>query len=142
MTCATPAAKRSAKPKAVFQKVMAKEENNPICWVARAWYGRCIRKNGDDAQARSEYDKIIEADSIAPEAQRLARYFRLLVIREKPEGQEDDAYIIRAAKDWITDYSGYLKTPEGYGVRYLLAKSTDSRRPTRTELQRADKMRI
>src|SRR5205807_1325891 len=38
-------------------------------------------------------------------------------------GKEDDAYIVERAKEWIADYPGFLKTPEGYGVRYLLGQT-------------------
>ena len=108
--------------KVVFQKVMAKDENNPISWVARAWYGRCYQEETDNAHARSEYGKILEAGKFASDAKRLARYFRLLAIREKPEKGEEAPYIIKTAKEWIVDYPGYRKTPEGYGLRLLLGK--------------------
>ena len=110
------------KAKAAFQKVMARAENNPIGWVARAWYGRCFAELTDNARARAEYAKIIAADSRAKEAKRLARYFDLLAAREKPEKNEGASYIIRRANDWIADYHAYLNTPEGYGLRFLLAK--------------------
>jgi hypothetical protein len=110
------------KAKAAFQKVMANGENDPLAWVAMAWYGRCYQEETDNPRARSEYAKIMDADVRAKDAKRLARYFLLLVIRETPEKGEDAPFIIRSAKDWIADYPGYLKTPEGYGLRYLLAK--------------------
>ena len=101
---------------------MANGENDPLAWVAMAWYGRCYQEETDNPRARSEYAKIMDADVRAKDAKCLARYFLLLVIRETPEKGEDAPFIIRSAKDWIADYPGYLKTPEGYGLRYLLAK--------------------
>ncbi len=127
------------KAQAVFQKVMAKDENNPIGWVARAWNGRCYQELADPAHARSEYEKIMDADVRAKDAKRLARYFRLLTVREVHEKGEDGAYIIRQAKDWIADYSGYLKTPEGYGLRYLLAKVYYDETNENPKLQASDK---
>jgi hypothetical protein len=132
--------KKIGEAKAVFQKVMAKEENNPICWVARAWYGRCYQEETDNAHARSEYDKIMEADARAKDAKRLARYFKLLAMHEKPEKGEDGPFLIRSAKDWIADYPGYLKTPEGYGLRYLLAKVYFQETNENPKLQAADKI--
>ena len=73
------------------------------------------------------------------EAQRLARYFRLLAIREKPEPKEDAAFIIKTAQSWIKDYPGYLKTPEGYGLRYLLAKVEFQETQENPKLAPADK---
>ena len=107
-----------------FAKVMSKDDTNPICWVAHAWYGRCIHENGDPNKARAEYTVVLNADKrYAEEAQRLARYFRLLAMRETPElPKETPAFIIKTAEDWLRDYPGYLKTPEGYGLRYFLAK--------------------
>ncbi len=127
------------KAKAEFQKVMAKDENGSIGWVARAWYGRCYQENGDNPHARAEYAKIMDADVRAKDAKRLTRYFRLIAIREKPDKGEDAAYIIRAAKDWLADYSGYLKTPEGYGLRFLLAKVYFQETNENPKLQAADK---
>ena len=118
---------------------MAKDENNPIGWMARAWNGRCYQELADPAHARSEYEKIMDADVRAKDAKRLARYFRLLTIREVHEKGEDGAYIIRQAKDWIADYSGYLKTPEGYGLRYLLAKVYYDETNENPKLQASDK---
>ena len=107
-----------------FAALMSKDENNPACWVAHAWYGRCLHENGDPNKARAEYTRILEAPAThAAEAQRLARYFRLLAMRETPElPKETPAFIIKTAKDWLKDYPGYLKTPEGQGLRYFLAK--------------------
>ena len=125
----------------VFATVMAKDDANPACWVARAWYGRCYHENGDPNKARGEYTKILDADKAhAAEAQRLSRYFRLLAMREKPDlPKEDGPFIIKTAKDWIKDYPGYLKTPEGQGLRYLLAKVEFQETQENAKLAPADK---
>lgn len=117
-------ANKVTEAQAAFRKLMSKDDTNPICWVARAWYGRCFHENGDPNKARAEYNVVLNADKrYAAEAQRLARYFLLLAMRETPElPKETPAYIIKTAKDWLSDYPGYLKTPEGYGLRYFLAK--------------------
>ena len=115
--------KKVDEARTAFEKVSAKDDLNPVCWVAKAWAGRCLHENGEGNKARLKYTEILNGDKrITAEAQRLARYFRLLVIREKPEGTENDAYIVDRAKEWINDFPGYLKTPEGYGLRYLLAQ--------------------
>ena len=107
-----------------FRKLMSKDDTNPICWVAHAWYGRCFHENGDPNKARAEYNVVLNANKrTAAEAQRLARYFLLLAMRETPElPKETPAYIIKTAESWLRDYPNYLKTPEGYGLRYFLAK--------------------
>jgi hypothetical protein len=113
----------------VFQKLASQDDQNPVCWVAKAWDGRCAAELDETKAARERFNDILAADAkVAGEAQRLARYFRLLVIQEAVnhgEGQkgEDRTYIKDRAEDWIKDYPGYLKTPEGYGIRFLLASN-------------------
>ena len=34
-----------------------------------------------------------------------------------------EAYIVSRATDWVRDFSNYVRTPEGYGIRYLLAET-------------------
>ncbi len=108
----------------VLEKLAGLDDTNPTCWVARAWAGRCWNELGEPKKARARFAEILEAPPrVAADGQRLARYFRLLVIKDQPEPMEKPAEIIlEAGTRWLADYPGYLKTPEGYGMRYLLAE--------------------
>jgi hypothetical protein len=112
------------KANGVLEKVAATDDTNPICWVARAWAGRCWDEYGEPKKARARFTEILDAPTrVAADGQRLARYFRLLVIKDSPEPKEKPAdIIIEAGTRWLRDYPGYLKTPEGYGMRFLLAE--------------------
>ena len=111
----------------LFEKVAAKDDQNPICWTAKAWAARCLHMLGDFPKAKERYKLILAAEPrYAADAIRLTRYFNGLLLDEtsselRAKG-EDDASIIKDAKAWISDYPGFLKTPEGYGVRFLLAE--------------------
>jgi hypothetical protein len=107
-----------------LERVAGKDNNSPICWQAMAWVARCWDEYGDPKKARARLSEINSVDgSIAAEGQRLARYFRLLVIKESPEpGEKPNDIIIEAGRRWLQDYPRHLKTPEGYGMQFLLAK--------------------
>ncbi len=114
------------KANAALDKIAGKDNTNPICWVAQAWRGRCLHELGNPKQHTMErFTEILNADKrVAADGQRLARYFRLLVIKEQPEPKEKPAdIIIDRGTEWLKDYPAYLKTPEGYGMRYLLAEA-------------------
>jgi tetratricopeptide (TPR) repeat protein len=118
-------AKKVQEAQKVLEKVAAGDPVSPLVWQARAWLGRCQHELGDPRKARAKYLEILEAGRVAAEGQRLARYFRLLVIKDNPDPEEKPraaAMIIDRAEAWVLDYPSYLNTPEGYGVRYLLAE--------------------
>jgi hypothetical protein len=112
------------KARGVLEKLMETDNKSPICWQAMAWAALCWDENGEPKKARARFTEILGVDPhIAADGQRLARYFRLLVIKESPEvGEKPAEIIIEAGRRWIADYPRYLKTPEGYGMRYLLAE--------------------
>jgi hypothetical protein len=117
--------KRVEKALAALEKIAGKDSTSPICWVAQAWRGRCLHELGKPKNAKERYTEILEAPSrAADDGRRLARYFRLLAIKEEPDGKEKPVdTIIEAGPRWVRDYPAYLKTPEGYGIRYLLAEA-------------------
>jgi hypothetical protein len=110
----------------LLEPVAAGDTSEPFTWQARAWVGRCYFELGDPKKARTKLTEAVNADrpTAAAEGQRLARYFRLLVIKENPEPKENAAEVIAAdGARWLADYPGHLNTPEGYGVRFLLAEA-------------------
>jgi hypothetical protein len=110
----------------VLDKLAQGDPKEAVTWQARAWAGRCFHELGEPKKARARYNEIMDATGpAAREGKRLARYFRLLAIKESPEttDQPVDRTIIDATDRWIRDYPSYAHTPEGYGVRYLLAET-------------------
>jgi len=105
----------------------AKPESDPNNWKARAWSALFVMENGEPKKARPKLNEILlapPANKAANDAKRLARYFYLQVVKDAPEPTEKNVETIieKNGQAWLTDYKGYLKTPEGYGVRMLLAK--------------------
>ncbi len=111
----------------VFDKLAAGDANDKITWQARAWSGRCFQELGEPKKARAKYNDILAATvPAARDGKRLARYFSLLALQEAPEETEKknlNSYIILRASDWIAEYHNYAHTPEGYGIRFLLAET-------------------
>jgi hypothetical protein len=109
-----------------LEQFVGLDPRNPIKWRALAWLGRCMHEQGELAKARGRYAEVrsIAAGNLAAwDGVRLADYFRLLVIDEKPEGKENPQTLIEAgAAQWLRTYSRYVNTPEGCGVRWLQAK--------------------
>jgi tetratricopeptide (TPR) repeat protein len=107
-----------------FQKAADRDKNQPLCWEADAWWGRCLVYSGKPADARKRYANIISAkEKAADPGKRLAKYFLMLVMIESPLTDEKPDTVRLKALEWVKDYPNFLNTPEGFGVRYLLADS-------------------
>jgi hypothetical protein len=118
---------------------LADRDNGPIGWQARAWAGRCDDELGEPKKARARFTEIFSAPAtVAAEGQRLARYFRMLTIKDSPEpGEKPLELITDAANRWLAEYPRHQKGPEGCGVRYLLAEvCVDRARASKTQRDR------
>jgi outer membrane protein assembly factor BamD (BamD/ComL family) len=124
----------------LLEKLAAQDENNPACWEASAWLGWCLFENGDPPKARAKLSEVINsALPAAIDGRRLARYFRLSIQFARPSDDEEKdpkflATLIADANGWLVSYPSYARTPEGYGLRYLLAeflrrRATDPKTP-------------
>jgi len=112
------------KAMAVLEKLSKSDPKNSICVQAHAWLGRCYQENEDPKAARKVYaDVIAETGDAADAARRLARYFRLQTLQGEGDPKKALAEVVKAGEEWQIIYSGYLNTPEGYGVRYELASA-------------------
>lgn len=107
----------------ILTKVAAADDKNPLAWKARAWLGRCYQETDTPRKAKEEYTRIIEEPGAYAEAgKRLARYFQLLLLEKDPTAKGDPLVRVqRAAEDWLATYPADQNTPEGFGVRFLLA---------------------
>jgi hypothetical protein len=109
-----------------LQKGLGADEKNPLSWVAQAWLGRLLDESGDPPAARKKFAEVLdETGKPADAGKRLARYFRLLLVKEggDPGVKDQPKEIKEAAARWVKDYPDDLNTPEGFGVRYLLAEA-------------------
>jgi hypothetical protein len=111
---------------AALRKAMPEDEKNPLFWVAQAWLGRFTDENGNPPQARQRLGEVLaQTGKYADAGKRLAGYFRLLVVHEAgdPAVKDKNKEIRDAALRWLRDYPGYKNTPEGFGIRFLLAEA-------------------
>jgi hypothetical protein len=111
---------------AKLEKGFDADDKNPLHWVGQAWLGRFLDESGDPPAARKKFAEVLDqTGKQAAAGQRLARYFRLLVVKEggDPSIKDKPKEIKDGATHWLKDYPTYLNTPEGFGVRYLLAEA-------------------
>jgi tetratricopeptide (TPR) repeat protein len=111
----------------VLRELKGASDQNPVHWKARAWLGRCTFESETADKARKEFAQVLDTPlrPATADGHRLARYFRMLVIQKQPSEEEKkkgvNGILEDAAMRWLKDYPNYRKTPEGYGVAYLLA---------------------
>jgi hypothetical protein len=117
----------------ILDKLAQGDSNSKITWTARAWAGRCLDRLDDPNKALEKYFQVTGATGAAArEGNRLARYF-ILLARQKLKKAPDtgaggkpqalDEYLVGRCQKWLQDYPSYKRTPEGYGVRFLLAEN-------------------
>ncbi len=111
-----------------MEKLTDRGESDSQTWKAKAWIALFLMENGEPKKARPKLIEILTVSPInkaANDAKRLARYFFLQVIKDAPDPTEKDVdkIIQTNSNKWLEDYKAYVKTPEGYGIRMLLAKS-------------------
>jgi hypothetical protein len=112
----------------ILKKLAGGDATNPISWQAAAWLGNCLDLNGEPPKARAKLLEVVSSTiPAAAEGRRLARYFRLRLQYEEPleEEKADPKFkstLINDANAWLVSYPSYARTPEGFGVYYLLAR--------------------
>ncbi|MBY0230382.1 MAG: hypothetical protein K2W96_13950 [Gemmataceae bacterium] len=119
----------------LLSKLAAGPATSPATWKAKAWQGRIIFQTETAEKARAKFSEVIDSTQpSAAEGRRLALYFRMLAIRDKPQ-PEDSKWAARGGypggttgrlmfngENWRRNYSRHLRTPEGFGTTYLLAQ--------------------
>src|SRR5262249_1430626 len=89
--------------------------------------GRCFQLNDNPEAARKEFDAVVrEEGDYADPAKRLVRYYRILLIAKDRTEKDPMKKVQVAAEDWLKSYSNWQNSPEGYGVRFTLAKAYQS----------------
>ncbi len=120
--------KRIQEARQILDKLRQGDPASKITWQARAWDGRCEEMLDNPNEAIKRLRAITSATGPAvQDGKRLARYFLLLALKKLPKEAPDpkdtlNNYLIKQARNWLSDYRTYANTPEGLGVRYLLAK--------------------
>jgi hypothetical protein len=131
------ASQLAVKAAKAIKPLAAGPAGDPITWKAQAWLGRIALDIETPDKARAQLTKVLLArDPAAEEGQRLARYFRMLVVKKSPTDEEKKKLrpaLIESARRWRADYPRFRKTPEGFGVTFLLAE---------TLLDHADKSKL
>ncbi len=108
----------------VFEKLQEIDSKNPICWLARAWAGRCWFENDDYAKAAAAFEQIqAERGPYLDDAKRVGSYFRILMTRK--QGQPA-SQTLTAAQRWLEQYRAYADSPEGCGARYIVADALEA----------------
>jgi hypothetical protein len=127
----------------MLEKLAEGDPSTKITWTARTWVGRCLDRLDDPKKAVEKYIQVTGATGPpVQEGKRLARYFVLLArqkLKEAPDPKMPlDSYLLERCEDWLRDYPNYGRTPEGYGIRFLLADTLlrESENPKRDKRQR------
>ncbi|HMC66105.1 MAG TPA: hypothetical protein VKI65_14295, partial [Gemmataceae bacterium] len=108
----------------VLKKLAAREESGSLGWIARAWIGRCYQEIDNNVAARKELNAVIAQEGeVADASRRLARYFRLQLIKDDPQIKNPHAELVKAADEWLKIYRRHHDSPEGCGVRWELANA-------------------
>src|SRR5262249_11313643 len=106
----------------LFNSLGEKLDNkDPLRPQALAWAGRAYSMNGQPSEAGKKFVEARASNSAV--AIRLASYFEMLQAFEndqKPPPAESQA-LMRSATTWLTTYSNFRSTPEGFHVQYILA---------------------
>ena len=104
------------------------KSSDPALYLARAWLIKLSQEGDAPDKAAAYYKQVMSEDSPqAAEGQRWAQYFHLhfipkdLKIKATPLAKVKMQQ--KAAQAWLKTYARYRNTPEGYAVRFDLAKA-------------------
>jgi hypothetical protein len=110
------------------EKTAISDNSNPALHLARAWLVKCYQV-GEAPDKAAAYFKAVMREEI-PEArpgQRSAWYFHIQFIprdlKIKGTGLDKLRLVQTEARAWLKKFPGDRNSPEGYGVRFELAKA-------------------
>src|SRR5690606_34711040 len=89
-------------------------------YFAHMWEGKCYEEQGKLGEASGIYKELMDQPdpSLAPLRRKVA-YFQIIV-----DGKRGDhALAVRRAVEWLQMYPNAVRTDEGTGVRFELAKN-------------------
>jgi hypothetical protein len=111
--------------KKLLTVLAAGDETDPLTWQAKVWQGRL----SEEIDARPEAVRIYSelAKQTAPAAAAAARTAGYLFLRvqaneeQAPDRAARVRQVVSACEDWLKTHRDVIDSPEGQGVRYILA---------------------
>jgi hypothetical protein len=111
--------------KEILSRLGVQDNEDPVSWSARVWVGRCAEELDSKPEARRIYETVAgEKSDVGADAARAASYLLLrLQARDEqvPNRPTNVQKLIQACDEWLTRYKSAAQTPDGQGMRYLLA---------------------
>lgn len=108
-----------------LSRLGVQDNEDPVSWLARVWAGRCAEELDNKPEARRVYEAVAgEKSEAATDAARSASYLLLRFQARDEQVPNRPAHVqklIQACDDWLTRYKPGVQTPDGQGVRYILA---------------------
>jgi hypothetical protein len=110
----------------VLNRVSKADENDPASWQAKVWLGRLAEEIDAKPEAIKRYTELTKETSPAAAAAARSAAYHLLRLQALDERVPDRAAHIRqvaaACDDWLKKNRAVSNTPEGQGVRFILAE--------------------
>src|SRR5438094_2557850 len=106
--------------------VTSSTEKDSLYYEHVAWLARCYAETDDPKNAETQFSEVFRQKGPESEpGKRLAQYFRLQFIERDPSIKPEarPKMIETEASNWLNTYKEYDSSPEGYAVRFLLAKT-------------------
>jgi hypothetical protein len=109
----------------VLTRVSKADESDPVSWQAKVWLGRLAEEIDAKPEAIRQYTALTKETSPAAAAAARTAAYLLLRLQATDERVPDRAAHVRqvatACEDWLKKNRGAVNTPEGQGVRFVLA---------------------
>lgn len=110
----------------LFHTVAEENPDSPIGWLALVWNGRCFLEIDNKAEARKVFEGVARSRTKAPgDAARLAGYYLLELIDQDTQGRNRLTDLHHGCEEWLVRHGAAWHTPEGQGVRFLLASGLE-----------------
>src|SRR5439155_18397920 len=111
----------------VLKKLVASStDKDSLYYEHVAWLARCYAETDDPKNAETQFSEVFRQKGPESEpGKRLAQYFRLQFMERDPSINTEarPKMIETEASNWLNTYKEYDSSPEGYAVRFLLAKT-------------------
>lgn len=111
----------------VLKKLLAAgADKDSLHYEIIAWLARCYAETDDPKNAEAQFVEVLRQKGPESEpGKRLAQYFHIQYLERDPNIKQEvrPKMIEQEATNWLSAYKEYDSSPEGYAVRFLLAKT-------------------